>query len=83
LKQRTADIENRTHAQLNEWDQRIDQFKNEEKRVKSRARRDEWKEAVADLEKKRDTVKNRLDDVKSGRRRYLAAGGLESRDRKE
>ena len=65
LKQQTADIENRTNAQLNEWDQRIDQFRNEEKRVKSRARREEWKEAVADLEKKRDTVKNRLGDVKS------------------
>ena len=65
LKQQTADVENRTNTELNDWDQRIDQFKNEEKHVKSRARKDEWKEAVADLEKKRDTVKSRLDDLKS------------------
>ena len=57
LKQQTADAENRTNAELNDWDQRIDQFKNEQKHVKSKARKDQWKEAVSDLENKRDTRK--------------------------
>jgi hypothetical protein len=65
LKNQTADVEQKTNAELNDWDRRIDQLKKERRHVKSRALKDQWKNAVADLEKKRDTVKDRLSDVKS------------------
>jgi F0F1-type ATP synthase membrane subunit b/b' len=65
LKNQTADVEQKTNAELNDWDRRIDQLKTEQKRVKSKALNDQWKHAIADLERKRDTVKDRLSDLKS------------------
>jgi|SRR5579863_342689 len=65
LKNQTADVEKRTDAELNDWDRRIDQLKAEQKRVKSKALKDQWKNAVADLDRKKGTVKDRLSDVKS------------------
>lgn len=65
LDQQKADIENKTNAELNNWDNRIDHLKDISKHVKAKARKQEWKNSIADLEKKRDTVKDRLGDVKS------------------
>ena len=65
LKNQTADVEQRTNTELNDWDRRIDQLKAEQKRVKSKALKDQWKNAVADLDRKKDTVKDRLSDLKS------------------
>jgi organic radical activating enzyme len=65
LNNQKADIEQKTNAELNDWDRRIDQLKTDEKSVKGKALKARWKNAVADLDKKRDTVKDRLSDVKS------------------
>lgn len=65
LKNQTADVEQRTNAELNDWDRRIDQLKAEQKHVKSKALKDRWKNAVADLDRKKGTVKDRLSDLKS------------------
>jgi hypothetical protein len=65
LKQQTDDVERRTNAELGDWDRRIDQLKDESKHVKSKAVKSEWKNGIADLTRKRDTVKDRLSDLKS------------------
>jgi hypothetical protein len=65
LKQRTDDVDRRVSAELDDWNRRIDRLKDESKQVKSKAAKDRWKNAIADLERKRDTVKNRLSDLKS------------------
>ena len=65
LNQQKDEVENKTKAELNDWDRRIDQLKDESKHVKSKAVKSEWKNGIADLTRKEDTVKDRLNDVKS------------------
>jgi len=65
LKQRTDEVDRRTTAELDDWGRRIDQLKDESKHVKSKAAKAEWKNGIADLTRKRDTVKDRLSDMKS------------------
>jgi chromosome segregation ATPase len=80
LDQQKNDIESKTNAELNDWDRRIDQLKDVSKHVKSKARKQEWKNAIADLDKKKATVKDRLSDVKSAGADTLqtAASNLEA-----
>src|SRR4051812_46202298 len=65
LKQQTDEVDRRTTAELDQWTRRIDQLKDESKNVKSKAAKAEWKNGIADLSRKKDTVKDRLSDLKS------------------